>query len=70
MLINQANTEIIKEFASTKFKRFLIMIKHTIENGYWDSISKLEIVVDTLSSLYRSKEEKKLNSHEDYSQVH
>lgn len=46
------------------------MIKHTIENGYWDSISKLEIVVDTLSSLYRSKEDKKLNSHEDYSQVH
>jgi hypothetical protein len=46
------------------------MVKHTIENGYWDSISNLELIVDTLSTLYRKKEEKILRVHEDYEQVH
>lgn len=55
---------------STKLKRFLIMVKHSIENGYWDNISNLQIIVDTLSNLYRKKEEKLLTTHEDYEQVH
>ena len=46
------------------------MVKHTIENGYWDNISSLEILVDTLSNLYRIKSEKEYRVHQNYKQGH
>jgi hypothetical protein len=64
------NQALMELFASSKFKRWLIMIKLSIENGYWNSVSNLELIVDILSGLYRKKQEKVFVMHETYDEGH
>jgi hypothetical protein len=52
------NQELLDYYSGSRFKRFLIMVKHSIENGYWREISSLELMVDTLSLFYRKKQER------------